>query len=190
MELNMRQRLGTSIAAALLLFSAGSRVSAQTNLLEPVQLGVKAGLGLPKVPFSIYYPPLSLSGGVTSRFRLSRRFSAALDAAALYTINFGTVTGKKRDLTFNLYWAGVTAMYALQHSLFEEQFFAAGFNRYFLEREIDNERLSISSPGISIGLYRVLHTETHSSSLDISWHLLFGSDPGAQFLLISFAWFF
>lgn len=177
------------IAAVIVLvwFSLGRGVSAQPYDTGSVHAGVALGAGLPRVPFSVYYPPVSVCGTVWGSVSLSKKFSLRAGVLAVHTFSLGTITvdGENPDLQLDITGGGLSLMYTLERSLFGRQFLRAGFGRYNVTQDIDNTAYSRSVPGISIGLSRWMFREKFSTSIDFSWLLLLNPKPRPQVLLIT-----
>lgn len=176
-----------SVTAAifLLCLSFVGQGSAQTYIHRRVHASLSAGIGFPKVPFSIYYPPVSICGGLSGSVDIAGKLSVRADVLALHTYNIGTVTGEKRDLRLDLSGGSIDLMYRLDRSLFGRQFICAGFGRYTLTQEIDNTAYSREVSGIKIGLARWVFRRRFSTLIDFSWLLLLEPSPRPQVLLIT-----
>ncbi|MBN2415870.1 hypothetical protein JXO52_08505 [bacterium] len=172
-------------AVGVILSLSGGEGAAQPFDTGGMHAGFTVGAGLPKVPFSIYYPPVAVCGTVWGSAALTKKLSLRAAGLALHTFNIGTVTGEKRDLAFDLAGGSTELMYSLDRSLYGRQFVSAGIGRYALSQDIDERSYSGAVPGISIGLSSWMFGKKVSSSVDVAWIMLFEPSPRPQVLLVT-----
>ena len=122
-------------------------------------------MGLPRVPFSLYLPPVAVAGGGMVNFRFARRFIFQLDAFGLHTFNLGTVTDQKKDLKFDLYGASLNLHYTVKRSFSSETFASIGVDRSHISQLFDDEAATFTSTGINLGLVYWKHYPKWSSLL-------------------------
>jgi hypothetical protein len=170
----------------LILLLSVQHVDGQDRLYRKMHFGLYAGLGLPRVPFSIYLPPISLAGGGMANIRIAKRFILQVDGFGLHTINLGTVTDQKKDLRFNLYGGSFNILYPVKRGFSSETFVSIGMDRCHISQLFDDKEENLTSTGLNLGLVLWKHYRRWSSLLEIRWHLFFHPSPNPQVLLITF----
>jgi hypothetical protein len=160
--------------------------TAQVNSYKTIHIGLYAGMGLPRVPFSIYHPPISILGGGMINVQIMRRFLFQLDGLGLYTINLGTLTGEKKEFRYNVYGGSLNLLYAIRRTFSNDTFITIGFDDFFLSQKFDVEEDILTTTGMNLGLVYWKHHERWSGLLELRWHLLFNPTPNPQMLIITF----
>lgn len=160
--------------------------AAQVTSFRKVHFGLYAGLGLPRVPFSLFHPPISILGGGMANIQVMRRFFLQIDGLGLYTINLGTLTGEKKELRYNLYGGSFNFLYAISRSIASETFITVGMDNFNLSQKFDTDEEKLTTWGINLGLAYWRHYTRWSSIVELRWHFLFDPNPNPQMLLITF----
>lgn len=170
----------------LILLNGGHRAEAQDGTYRNMHFGIYAGLGLPRVPFSIYIPPISLAGGGMVNVRIAKRFMLQMDGFGLHTISLGTVTDQKKELRFNVYGMSLNALYPVKRGFASETFITIGIDRSHISQLFDDEEDVLTTTGLNLGLVYWRHHSRWNSLLQLRWHLYFQPSPNPQMLLITF----
>jgi len=162
----------------------------QHTMLKPIKFGFQIGVGLPKVPFAIYHPPVGISASINLNLKLNKKFVFQVNANGLHAFNLGTVTSKKSSFNFDLLWFGTDIMFNMRQSLFSRQFIVVGAGRYKLNQLIDTSSDNLITSGINLGFIQWSHHEQWTTTIDMRWHLLFEPSPKAQVLIITIGMLF
>ena len=151
-----------------------------------VHVGLSAGIGLPKVPFSQFRAPVSVLGGGAINVRLLRRWVLQLDGYGLTTFSLGRVDEREGELRFNLAWASFDILTHLRGVVNGESFLMAGLGRYHLSQQFNADETVTNTMGINLGLVDWKYRRGWNSSLEIRWHLLFHPSSNPQVLTVTF----
>ena len=184
----MVKQKGVAAGVLILCVCLSVPVAAQRYAGGKTHAGLTVGAGLPKVPFSLYHPPVSVCASIWAQTALSAKFSVRAGGLLLHTFNLGTVTGENRELRFDLGGGSLELFYLISRDPYSEQAVGAGVGRYFLNQAIDEKIYKRSVYGIHIGFCRWVHHAKFSNSFEIKWILLNHPAPRPQVLIITFGW--
>lgn len=148
--------------------------------------GIYAGIGLPKMPLSLFRNPVSISGGGFVNYRIRPSILLQLDGAGLYTFNMGTVDNSDGTLRYNLVWTSFAVMKRIHGPGRNETFISVGVGGYKLHQQFNEKKDNISSGGVNIGLVNWSFLRRIGLVTEFRWHLLFETDPNPQVLVIHF----
>ncbi len=166
----------------------GISLQAQDFRTGAVSVGLYAGFGLPKVSYSVYRPPISVTAGMALQSRVRGRIALRLTGNGLYTFGLGTITDDNYKIRFNTAWADAGLLYRLTGRIFTENYLTFAMGRYTLDQRLEGETNKVTTLGINLGILQLRHHGKWRSTLDVRWHLLFRPSPNPQMLTITFGW--
>jgi len=177
------------LVSVIVLLAAGNSVLlSQESKPSIFSAGLYAGIGLPKVSYSVYRPPFSLTAGLHVFLKTSGRTAVRACVNYLYTIDLGTITDDEYDLAFTAAWVSAEAMYMLRGRMFDQSFVSLGVAKYSLMRDLQGTKSETAPAGVNLGLFQINHRGKWNSTVDVRWHLLFNPDSNSQMLTITFGW--
>lgn len=169
----------------ILLILCGKTAQAQERRFNLLHAGIHGGMGLPKVSFALYRPPVAVTGGAFALLRPHRKWALQLSANALHTFSLGTSANVDRDLKFNTQWISADALIHLQGLWMKENFIVIGLGRYKHHQVIDNSEHEKTTSGLSLGLLNWQRRKKWTTRMAITWHLLFEPSERPQVLTIT-----
>jgi len=144
------------------------------------------GIAYPQIPLSQFRPPIGITGSAGMQWRLHNKWALHSAVNGLKTFSFGTVTGAKATLKFDVIWISLNMQYVVSNNFESVNFFAFGTGWYRLNRQLDRDIDENSTPGLSLGFVNNTVHRKHSSILELRWHLLFQPDDNPQVLTITY----
>lgn len=185
----MKRRLTIGVFI-LVLATLTNTTYSQTRQFRWLHASLSAGFGLPKIPFSHFRTPVSVEGGAAMNFRLLNKWLVQLDGYVLHTFSLGTASREEGELQFDVNWVSLNIMRSMRRGFRNENFISAGFGKYFLTQQFDNDKEKIETYGISLGIANWTHWTRWSMVSEIRWHLMFDSTPKPQVLTITLGMLF
>ncbi len=147
--------------------------------------GFHIGFGMPKTPYK-YRNPISLTGGLNLHKSIAKRFMLQVNGNALTTFHLGTVNNTDGDLTFDLLWGSVNALYKVSGRFTVNSYIGVGGGLYRLYQKYDNDVTNTDTYGINLGLCSFRPYSRVKTFFDMRWHLIFEPDPMPQLLTVTF----
>jgi hypothetical protein len=142
--------------------------------------GLTAGIGLPKVPLSLFRTPVSVLGTGFVNYRIIKKVVLQVDGNGLTTMDLGTVNNRKAELKFDMLWASLNMMIHLSGIYKRESLLLFGMGKYHLSQRYDNDSDDLNTLGINIGFSNWRKNRRWTSVFEIKWHLLFQPSPNPQ----------
>jgi len=165
---------------------ADQKISGSPLIRGRAHAGLSVGFGLPKIPISPFRSPISVLGGGSLNFRLSRKIALQCDGFGLYTFDLGTGSSQGGKLRFNLTWISLDVLYHLRGLIRSESFVLAGLGGYHLSQQFDEDETILDTMGFNLGLVHWTHWRRWSGVFEVRWHLLFQPSDSPQVLTVTF----
>ena len=183
----MRKRnLRIGICFLFFCILAHQEISGSVLMKRRVRASFSAGLGLPKIPISHFRNPVSVLGGGSLNFRLSRKMALQFGGYGLYTFDLGTRSSHEGKLRFDLAWVSLDVLYHLSGVIRSESFVLAGLGDYHLSQQFYEDETVLNTMGLNVGLAYWKHWRRWSSVFEVRWHLLFRPSDNPQVLTLTF----
>jgi hypothetical protein len=165
-------------------------VNSLTGAFRSVSLGVSAGIGFPKIPYSQFNTPVSVLGNGMVHFSFLGKWGIQADGNALTTFSLGKVNQAQGDLQFDVYWGSLALTYKMTGFMRNRSALIAGVGKYYLTQQISRGTEKIQTAGMNLGLSNWMIGPKWRGYFEVRWHLLFKPSENPQILTLTYGWLF
>ncbi len=160
--------------------------SSGETILKRLYAGAAVGFGLPKLPPSQFYNPISITGTGMIRLQIHDKYVLKTDGAALTSFSIGTVNGRKGTLRFDLQYISLAIARRWKGEYGSAAYYFLGAGQYHLNQQINEKKDNLYTFGMNLGVEYVKKHTLLSTVFGLNWHLLFRPSSNPQVLMLSF----